>query len=378
MRRYTGIDCTIKMSYDLHGTPTTNPCAKTRCRNGGICQAVKKEGNKSLLPSLPSGSKSKRGQFSGQKRLRYDYKRKKYHPKCICPKQYAGLLCEKTNLCLDKCLNGGTCEWSKENIVSCNCKKGFEGENCEGMKSATTNHNHQKNKHFGNDDTSDDTDAVNHGVTTVLGVIMCTILILVVAFVLVVKCRSQRLGHAFRHRRMAESLLTGQTSASRDVPIGEFPNQMFLEEEPDDIEEERGSRGGIIRSKGHFRLKSQPSHFGGATSSANFVNPVYQNIYGEDRHDEIQNATEIVDESGGTPSKQQNEDTEDSFLLIPSSSFNEHEDGEEACDTTSNKTKMNRRHAVGRPIYDSNVPEESASFESADLLTEKHRGNIKL
>ena len=129
------------------------------------------------------------------------------------------------------------------------------------------------------DTPADDVDSVNRGVTTILSVIICAILILVIIIGLIVKFRSQGLGHAFRHRRMAESLLTGQMSTSRDVPIGEFPNQMFLEDDPDDIEEESRSRGGIVRNKGRFRLRSQHSGTGFG-SAANFVNPVYQNIYG--------------------------------------------------------------------------------------------------
>ena len=351
-----------------YGIPISNPCSKTRCRNGGICQAVKKDGSKSLLPSLTTNDRSKRPlghEFMGKQ---------KYHAKCICPKQYAGLLCEKQNLCLDKCLNGGTCEWSKENIVSCNCKPGFEGESCEAMKSVNK-HNPKKNN-----DISDDTDSVNRGITTILSVVICIIIVLVLAAGLVVKFRSQRLGHAFRHRRMAESLLTGQTSASRDVPIGEFPNQMFLEDEPDDIEEERKVRGIVKSNKGRFRLKS-PQSYSVSSSSANFVNPVYQNIYGDgddNRNTSVQNERAAINESE-TPSRHQNEDNENSFLLIPStSSYDENEEEEETCDTVPHKTKLNRRRIVGRQMYESKLPMDSVPFESRDLLTEKHRGDIKL
>ena len=346
-----------------YGIPISNPCSKTRCRNGGICQAVKKEGSKSLLPSLITIDKSK-------SRLGHEFVGKqKYHAKCICPKQYAGLLCEKQNLCLDKCLNGGTCEWSKENIVSCNCKPGFQGESCEAMKSVITNNPKNNNVNI-----SDDTDSVNRGITTILSVIICIIIVLVIAIGLVVKFRSQGLGHAFRHRRMAESLLTGQTSASRDVPIGEFPNQMFLEDEPDDIEEERKVRGIVKSNKGRFRLKS-PQSYSVNSSSANFVNPVYQNIYGDG--DDSRNERTIIKE--GEPSKHQNEDSENSFLLIPSTSLlDENEDEEENCDTVPHKMKLNRRHIVGRQMYESKLPMDSVPFESTDLLTEKHRGDIKL
>ena len=352
--------------------PISNPCSKTRCRNGGICQAVKKDGSKSSLPSLTSMDRSK-------SILIHEFKGKqKYHAKCICPKQYAGLLCEKTNLCLDKCLNGGTCEWSKENIVSCNCKPGFEGEGCEAIKS--NNAHNSKNKNLSGDDISDDTDSVNRGITTILGVVICIVIILVIAIGLVLKFRTQRLGHAFRHRRMAESLLTGQTSASRDVPIGEFPNQMFLEDEPDDIEEERKIRSIVKSNKGRFRLRSQQS-YSASSSSANFVNPVYQNVYGDgddNRNINIRGESEIINESE-TPSRHQNEDNENSFLLIPSTSSYDENGEEETCDTVPNKTKTNRRHNFGNQIYESkHLPMDSVSFESADLLTEKHRGDIKL
>ena len=354
-----GINCKTRLPVSLHGEPVIDPCSRTRCRNGGICQVT----------SSSLAWKSTR--------------KTKYHAKCICPKQYAGLLCEKTNLCLDRCLNGGTCEWSKENIVSCNCKDGFEGENCEARKGSISNHGHihGHNNHFHinvGGDVSDDTDAVNHGVTTILIVIICIILVLVIAIGIVIKFRSQRLPNAFRHRRMAESLLTGQTSNTREVPIGEFPNEMFLEDEPDDIEEERRTRG-IVKNKGRFRLKSQYSRGLTSSSSANFVNPVYQNIYGEgeDNSNAKGNDSIVIDEQEN-PAHNQNEDNENSFLLIPSTSSYDEDNVEESCDIVGNKGKLNRRHHSPQ-VCEVGIPMNSSiDFESTDLLTEKHRGNIKL
>ena len=338
-------------------------------------------GHKSSLPSSPSSYRSKR--LAGQ--IPDDYMRKKYHPKCICPKQYAGLLCEKSNLCLDKCLNGGTCEWSKENIVTCNCRKGYEGESCEAIEGTSNMHiPTHKPKHFDiNDEGEDDTDAVNRGMTTTLGLLIGILIIFGITIVLVLKCRTQRLGDAFRHRRMAESLLTGQPSSTRDdVPIGEFPNQMFLQDEPeDDIEEERKHRG-IVKNRGRFRLKSQAMHnISSGSSSANFVNPVYQNLYGdgESRDTGCVRNDNVITKTSDTPSKNQTEENENSFLLIPSSSYDEeHVDD---CDMVSSRVTTNRRNNLGCQAY--NVKNDILSsdigpHESRDLLTEKHRGDIRL
>ena len=356
-----GINCKTRLPVSLHGEPVIDPCSKTRCRNGGICQVT---------------SSSLAWKSTGKTR---------YHAKCICPKQYAGLLCEKTNLCLDKCLNGGTCEWSKENIVTCSCKDGFEGENCEAREGTISNHGHHHghNNHFhvgDGGDISDDADAVNRGVTTILIVIICIILVLVIAIGIVIKFRSQRLPNAFRHRRMAESLLTGQTSNSREVPIGEFPNEMFLEDEPDDMEQERRTRG-IVKNKGRFRLKSQYSRGLTSSPSANFVNPVYQNIYGEgDDSTNAKGDDSIVIDKQENQAHHQNEDNENSFLLIPSTSSYAEDNEEESCDTVGNTSTPNRRHNTHSPqVCEVGIPMNSnMDLESTDLLTEKHRGNIKL
>jgi hypothetical protein len=85
----------------------------------------------------------------------------------------------------------------------------------------------------------------------------------------------------------------------------------------------------------------------------------------------------VIEGAGDKPSVHQNEDNENSFLLIPASSCNENE--EETFHTVSNKTRTNRRHDVGRQIYEADGPAESSvAYEAADLLTEKHRGDIKL
>ena len=126
---YRGYDCTIDIP------PSANPCAKTRCQNGGICQAANKDLRSKLQQkSFKTNAKNKRIAFQKpfyQRRPPAPKSTKRYHAKCVCPKHYAGLLCEKQNLCLDRCLNGGTCEWSKEDVVTCNCKEGFMGERCE-------------------------------------------------------------------------------------------------------------------------------------------------------------------------------------------------------------------------------------------------------
>ena len=301
-----------------YGLEFSNPCATRKCQNGGICQAVNKDGDKSLLPSWSLSTKR-------QLQKPY-YQRKKYHAKCICPKQYAGLLCEKQNLCLDRCMNGGTCEWSKENIVTCNCKEGFAGERCEAkvnndliVKFKHPNHGHHPSGIDADD--IDDTEAVNRGVTTILSAIITTIILFVIIIGITMRCRTQRLGHAFRHRRMAENLLTGQPSASRDVPIGEFPNQMFLEDDQDDMEEESRSRS-IVRNRGHFRLRSQ--HSKSSNPSANFVNPVYENVFGEGEDNNSKTNSCLLEAESSKLPTHQNEDNENSSLLIhPSSNENE-------------------------------------------------------
>jgi hypothetical protein len=52
--------------------------------------------------------------------------------KCVCPKHRAGRNCEKPNLCIDRCLNGGLCRWSDDgSSVACICRRGFKGERCQ-------------------------------------------------------------------------------------------------------------------------------------------------------------------------------------------------------------------------------------------------------
>ena len=34
-------------------------------------------------------------------------------PRCLCPKHRTGLFCDRPNLCLDHCLNGGTCQFTR-------------------------------------------------------------------------------------------------------------------------------------------------------------------------------------------------------------------------------------------------------------------------
>ena len=98
----------------------------------------------------------------------------------------------------------------------------------------------------------------------------------------------------------------------------------------------------------------------------------------DNRNTSVQNERAAINESE-TPSRHQNEDNENSFLLIPStSSYDENEEEEETCDTVPHKTKLNRRRIVGRQMYESKLPMDSVPFESRDLLTEKHRGDIKL
>ena len=74
-----------------------NPCKIVHCKNGGVCQAVRSSDTKS------------------------------YHSKCICPTNRAGLECERPNLCLNFCQNGGSCVSDHEGQVSCICPPGLGG-----------------------------------------------------------------------------------------------------------------------------------------------------------------------------------------------------------------------------------------------------------
>ena len=246
---FGGLTCGYKVAEN-----ELNPCDDLPCYNGGVCQTYISPSDKSTLIG-----------------------------KCICPKRRAGRNCEKPNLCIDRCLNGGFCRWSDDgSSVTCACRKGFMGDRCQ-VKDKNERQRSASTKQIDSDEEVD-SDVVKI-VASLLGIILTVAAVIFVTFVV----RRRRLSEAFKHRRMAESLLNGTSN--------EYPNQIHLRDRNDD----ENSRIDI---------------------ATNFVNPVYETMF----------------------SPEEVEIEENSELLS----------AHDRCDD--------------------NIDES----ESADLLTEKHRGNISL
>ena len=207
----TGFQCKNKMDK-LH----KNPCKNFHCQNGGICQAVKST------------------------------KKQQYHPKCICPKNRSGLNCQRPNLCLNHCLNRGRCVLTSDGSVSCICPHGLAGSRCERKD---TRHWHPK----------DDQKEAKSAITSVLsGIgIICTLALLF--GVLWYFCKKKRLVSAFKHRRMAENLLSNNI---------EFSNQMYL---PDEREDDSDII--IMREPNHRNVSNN-------LENSHFSNPVYDSMFG--------------------------------------------------------------------------------------------------
>ena len=110
---------------------------------------------------------------------------------------------------------------------------------------------------------NDDEKAVNSTVITVITSIFSLLAFLSVICAIVYFYRKTRLGMAFKHRRMAENLLSNNI---------EFSNQMYMPEEAVDDDHDDG----------HILLRE---------TSNNFSNPVYENMYGnnEARNQESEN-----------------------------------------------------------------------------------------
>ena len=132
-------------------------------------------------------------------------------------------------------------------------------------------------------------------IASVIGVVATIAAIIFVAFI----WQRRKLSEAFKHRRMAESLVNGGSGGTNNM---EFPNQMYLREHSDDD----NARSDV---------------------ATNFVNPVYETMFSPEEVD--------LEENSG-------------LLSI---------------------------HDEDRDNYESHDVIES---ESADLLTERHRGNISL
>ena len=134
-----------------------------------------------------------------------------------------------------------------------------------------------------------------------------------------------RLGAAFKHRRMAENLLSNNGAA-------EFANQIFLQEE-DDV----NGGDGIPMSV-----------------STHFSNPVYESMYNEEANEDPD------EEDGGVTAG----------LLADSSNDCDHHHQH------GGRHHGGGHHSEHHLIED--VHQDDDDEESVDLLTEKHRGNISL
>ena len=178
---YFGLTCSFKVAVGQ-----LNPCDDLACHNGGICQGYSTPNDKDTLTG-----------------------------KCICPKHRAGRNCEKPNLCVDRCLNGGMCRWSDDDTsVSCICRKGFKGDRCQIKDKDYNSKRRPPSKQIDNDEeVSGDVVKI---VASILGAVATIAAVVGVAFF----CRRRKLAEAFKHRRMAESLVNGGGTNM------EFPNQV--------------------------------------------------------------------------------------------------------------------------------------------------------
>ena len=264
---FGGLDCGYKIPESQ-----LNPCDDLVCYNGGVCQSYVSPNDRSTMIG-----------------------------KCICPKHRAGRNCEKPNLCIDRCLNGGFCRWSEDgSSVSCACRKGFKGERCQikdkedRQKSSSSSSSSSSSTKPVDSDEEVESDVVKI-VVSIIGVVLTVAAVVFITFVF----RRKKLSDAFKHRRMAEILVNGGVGGVGGASNQDFPNQIHLRDRNDD----ENSRIDI---------------------ATNFVNPVYETMF----------------------SPEEVEMEENSELLSV----------HDRCD-------------------DINHHDES---ESADLLTERHRGNISL
>ena len=53
-------------------------------------------------------------------------------PHCQCAPGFSGKKCDN-DMCLDLCMNGGTCERSLKKPPTCSCASGFTGKRCESV-----------------------------------------------------------------------------------------------------------------------------------------------------------------------------------------------------------------------------------------------------
>ena len=198
-------------------------------------------------------------------------------------------------MCLNRCLNGGRCVYTSEGTVSCICPSHLTGSRCEYKRPSPFR------------PLNDDEAEVNSTVITVITTVFSLLAFLLVILAVMYFYRKTRLGMAFKHRRMAENLLSNNI---------EFSNQMYMPEENRDENEEED---------GNILLRE--------TSSNNFSNPVYENMYGSNQ------GHQAAENQGLLQNSTENTNNADLIEIIN----DDHDDP-----------------------------------EAVDLLTEKHRGNISL
>ena len=182
----------------------------------------------------------------------------------MCPPNRAGLECERPNLCVNLCLNQGRCVSDQEGHVSCICPHGLAGPRCE-FKAHSNPDDGKRDAQ--NDDIKEVNETVAHILITVLTIVGLASL----TFGGIFLYKRTRLGAAFKHRRMAENLLSNNT---------EYANQIYTHHGEDDDE----NAGGIPMSV-----------------SSHFSNPVYESMYeganvGQDEQNDDEEATGLLND----------------------------------------------------------------------------------
>lgn len=185
---------------------------------------------------------------------------------------------------------------SDEGDVSCICPHGLAGSRCERKD---TSHRRKNNNGF-----NSDTDEVNNTVITVLVSMFSIAGIILLVLGLVYFYRKTRLGGAFKHRRMAENLLSNNI---------EFSNQMYMPEEEEDDSD-------IIIMR----------------DANNFSNPVYDSMFGPGQPGHQASLVPNETLTGASPSTQENQG------LLSKENINlEEQDDPESVDLLTEKHRGN-------------------------------------
>lgn len=312
-------------------------CRRTLCKNQGKCVLI---GEREICQCLDSFAGLDCGARSLENPCHSEFKCEnhgicRHFPtsnttECVCPKTQAGTFCEKPNLCLNYCWNGGQCVWTSESSVHCQCPSGFAGSRCDIRLSREVT---AKPPHIDATD-SEEIRSFTSTILLMLGIlILCgLVLCLGVAF-----HKRHHLGNAFKHRRMAETLVGNNV---------EYSNQMFLPNEEDDDDlivmnggtgEEGGEEASIAAGGSRRRRVAEGTSFRLENHNPNsFGNPVYESQYDNDAERE------------GLLMEHQELSDSNQFLLDD----------------------------------DAVAPNGSVQFpdeeQRCDLLTEKHKGKIRL